>query len=167
MSLTLEKNDQVLELQDETLTLELNFHQGLQLLNTIDQALINTTEIINLDPNKLRTLDTVKSFYSDLLGSLMLLGVRDRQFLISDASPMTLTCLMYLFKGQPVEQLLRENLSQRRMSQIEDEANYFELDLETGLDACLLPFFDKVNHWLKEKEITLQDPQGIYFKASR
>lgn len=167
MSLNLKITNDSLELQDKTLVLQLNFHQSLQLLNAIDQALASLEENNNeAKANELETLEIIKYFYSSLVESLMLLGTRDRQLFLSDASPSALTCLMYLFKGKPAEQLLRDNLSQRRINQIEDELNYFKLDLNKLLDEFLLPFFTSLNHRLKEKEITLQDPKGIYFKAN-
>lgn len=173
MSLVPQLNGNLLELQDETLTLQLSLHEGLQLLNKIDQALLNIDSLddTSLDTQTLnsQTLNSqavVKDFYNRLFESLQLLGTRERQLLIGDASLMALTCLMHLFKGQPAEKILRDNLSQRRISQIEDELSYFDLDLNKMLDESLLPFFNSLTAKLEEKELTLQDPQGIYFKAA-
>lgn len=173
MSLVLQLNNNQLELQDETLTLQLSLHEGLQLLNKIDQAFIDAIDnkslvsktVDSLDIKALDSLSVIKFFYNRLFESLMLLSARDRQLLISDASLMALTCLMYIFKGQPAEKVLHENLSQRRISQIQDELSYYELDLNKMLDEFLRPFFNNLNAKLVEKKLTLQDPQGIYFKA--
>ncbi len=177
MSLAFKKNNNKLVLQDETLALQLNLHEGLQLLNKIDQALIdliNNTDLqekdfkvealASIESRSLNSLNVAKSFYCNLLESLMLLGTRDRQLLVGDAPLMTLTCLMYLVKGQPAEKLLRDNLSQRNLNKVDEELSYFNLDLNAILDDFLLPFFNNLNLRLKEKGLTLQDPQGIYFK---
>lgn len=179
MSLTLQTNENKLVLQDEALALQFNLHEGLQLLNKIDKALINLINntdlkgkdfkddaLASIKIKSLNTLEVTQSFYCSLLESLMLLGTRDRQLLIGDAPLMVLTCLMYLVKGKPAEQLLRDNLSQRNLNKIDEELSYFDLDINTILDDFLLPFFNHLNSRLAEKKLTLQDPQGIYFKMT-
>lgn len=149
------KNSQ-LELKDQTLTLQMSLHEGVQLLAELDEQLA-------LPDNN--TDQLVKGFYQNLLQSVMLLGTRERQLLLNETSLRALACLLRRFRGQKLERDLRENLSQRRIGQVEEEALYSQASLSTSeeLAQVLKPFFSHINEQIKEGKIKLQDPKGIYF----
>lgn len=145
-----------LELQDTTLTLQINLHEGLLLMAALDDAL-------GLPEGQ--TQKQINAFYLQLLESLMLLGVRERQLLLNEASLEALACLLRRFRNQPIEVALRDNLSQRRISQVEEEALYLKASLSAvdELTQVLAPFFSNINKQLKDGRINLQDPKGVYF----
>ncbi len=145
-----------LELQDSTLTLQINLHEGLLLMAALDAALGLPED---------HTQKQINAFYLQLLESLMLLGVRERQLLLNEASLEALACLLRRFRNQPIEQSLRENLSQRRLGQVEEEALYLKASLAAvdELTQVLAPFFSNINKQLQEGRIQLQDPKGVYF----
>ncbi len=156
MSLIVNVNKSQLELQDTTLTLQINLHEGLLLMAALDEAL-------NLPERQ--TQKKINDFYSQLLESLMLLGVRERQLVLNEASLEALACLLRRFRNQPIEKVLRDNLSQRRISQVEEEALYLKASLSAveELTQVLAPFFSNINQQVQEGRISLQDPEGIYF----
>lgn len=145
-----------LELQDTSLTLQMNLHQGLLLMAALDEALgLPDTQ----------TQKQINAFYLQLLESLMLLGVRERQLVLNEASLEALACLLRRFRNQPMEVALRDNLSQRRLGQVEEEPLYLKASLSAveELTQVLSPFFSNINQQLKDGRINLQDPKGVYF----
>lgn len=156
MSLVAHINNGQVELQDTTLSLQMNFHEGLKLVTALDEQ---------LELPELQTQQLVNEFYQNLLESLILLGVRERQLLLNEASLEAMACLLRRFRGKPLEIALRDNLSQRRISQIEEEAFYLKNNLTATeeLTQVLAPFFSHINKQVKEGRINLQDPKGIYF----
>lgn len=156
MSLLPSVNKGQLELQDQTLRLQMSLHQGLVLMTALDKQL-------NL-PEK-QTQKLINDFYLNLLESLMLLGVRERQLLLNEASLEALACFLRRFRGKPIAKALRENLSQRRISQVEEEALYLQAKLSAieELTEVFSPFFNHLENQVKEGRIKLQDPKGIYY----
>lgn len=149
------KNGQ-LELEDQTLTLQMNLHEGLILAAALDE---------NQDAPEAPTQKLINTFYLSLLESLMLLGVRERQSLLNEASLEVLACLLGRFRGKPIAKVLRGNLSTRRLSQIEEETHYLQakLSAKEELTQVLAPFFSHLDKQVKEGRIKLQDPKGLYF----
>ncbi|MBE0507776.1 MAG: hypothetical protein IBX50_13880 [Marinospirillum sp.] len=145
-----------LHLEDQTLTLSLNLHQGLQLMAELDQ---------HLDNSELRTEKIIEAFHHKLLESLLLLAPRERQALLQEASLAATACLLRMFRGKKMEDLLRANLSQRRISQVEEEPLYLGRSLTPAeeLSQVLAPFHCKMEEQIKAGRIELQDPQGIYY----
>lgn len=145
-----------LHLEDRTLTLKLGLHDGLQLAVELDRQL-------QLKESLSETL--IEGFYRNLLDSLMLLSPRERQTLLQEASLEATACLLRIFRGQPTEEQLRSNLSQRRLSQIEEEPLYLARTLPPAdeLAQVLAPFHRKVEEQVLAGRIELQDPQGCYY----
>jgi|SRR5690554_2116744 len=156
MSLTPRVNKGQLELQDQSLILQMNLHEGLLLTATLNEQLGVAEQ---------QTQKLINSFYLTLLESLMLLGIRERQLLLNEASLEALACLLRRFRGKPLAKALRENLSQRRISQVEEEALYLQSKLSATeeLAQVLAPFFNHLDKQVKEGKIKLQDPKGTYF----
>lgn len=143
-------------LEDQTLTLRLNLHHGLQLLAELDQQ---------LGIKEARTEKTIADFYHKLLESLLLLAPRERQALLQEASLEATACLLRMFRGTKMEDRLRANLSQRRISQVEEEPLYIGRSLPPAeeLHQVLAPFHCRMEEQIKAGRIELQDPQGIYY----
>ncbi|GLR63368.1 hypothetical protein [Marinospirillum insulare] len=156
MSLDVQINNHQLEVLDTSLSLQMSLFEGLHLAAALDEQL-------NGSDQSSQTL--VNKFYQNLLESLMLLGVRERQLLLNEASLEAMACLLRRFRGKPIAKALRENLSQRRISQVEDEAYYLKTELSAAeeLSQVLMPFFNHLDQQVKESKIKLQDPKGIYF----
>jgi hypothetical protein len=145
-----------LHLDDQTLSLTLALHDGLHLAVELDRAL-------TLAEHPSERL--IEGFYRNLLDSLLLLPPRERQGLMQEASLEAIACLLRIFRGQPLEEQLRSNLSSRRISQIEEEPLYLARNLPAAdeLTQVLAPFHRKVEEQVLAGRITLQDPRGIYY----
>lgn len=148
-----------LVLGEQSISIEMSQHEGLVLLATLHSQLGISAR---------NTEKTISSFYSNLLLSLNLLGNHQRQQILAEASLPALAALLRRFKQQPEAQFIRQNLSQRRLSQVEEEASYLATDLTPveELVEILAPFYSKINEHLQQGELHLKDPKGIYFASN-
>lgn len=149
-------SNQKLALKDQFLSLEVSLHDGLMLLAEMDELLEK--------PSK-ESYSLLGSYYQRQLSSLLQLPARERQSLLQDVSLEALACLLKMLKGTSAEVLLKQNLSQRRLQQLEEEPVYRQQrqpDLAT-LKLALSGFFQQLDDKVQSGEIQLPDPNEPHY----
>jgi len=147
---------QKLALKDQFLSLEISLHDSLMLLAEMDELLEK--------PGK-ESYALLSDYYQRQLNSLLLLPARERQSLLQDASLEALACLLKMLKGTSAEVLLKQNLSQRRLRQLEEEPVYRQTRPPeiTTLKTALSGFFQLLDDKVLSGEIQLPDPDEPYY----
>ncbi|WP_404416861.1 FliG C-terminal domain-containing protein [Marinospirillum sp.] len=149
-------SNQKLALEDQFLSLEISLHDGLMLLAEMDELLEKPGQ---------ESYTLLGSYYQRQLSSLLQLPARERQSLLQDVSLEALACLLKMLKGTSTEVLLKQNLSQRRLRQLEEEPVYQQSrppEIAT-LKSALSGFFQHLDDKVSQGEILLPDPDEPHY----
>lgn len=154
--LAVTRKEHHIAIKDSFLSLTISLHDSLLLLADLDERLGRPTQ---------ESYSLLASYYQKQLNSLLQLPPRERQSRLQDLSPEALACLLRVTQGSSTEVLLKKNVSQRRLQQLQEEPVYLQRqrpELAT-LKATLSDFFQHLDEAVEAGQLQLPDPDEPHY----